>query len=162
MKFDRRTILIAAAAILFVAAAVVGSLTGYGYWSDVQAEKARTDAVAAARHTVETMSSYQFENIDTEMPKAADNMDGDLRDTYLKLIAQTVIPTAKEKKINVQATVQASGVISTTRDSATVLVFMNSVTTSESLPQGTITSSRLRVDLTKHGSHWLATEVKPV
>ncbi|WP_330183660.1 h domain protein [Nocardia sp. NBC_01503] len=162
MKFNKRTILVASAVILFVAAVAAASFTGFRYWSDVQSESARTDAVAAAQHTVETMSSYQYETVDKEMPKAADNMTGDLRDTYLKLIQQTVIPTAKEKKINVQATVQASGVISTDRDHAAVLIFMNQVTTSDSLPQGTITSSRLRVELTKDGSHWLATAVTPV
>lgn len=162
MKIGKRTVLVIAAGVLFVAAVVAASLTGYGYWSDRQAEKARVDSVAAAQHTVESLFSYDFGTADKELPKAADNLTGDFRDTYLKLIESSVIPAAKEKKITVQATAQAAGVISTSKDHASVLVFANQLTTTADSPQGTITSSRVRVELTKQGDHWLASAVTPV
>ncbi|WP_067573940.1 h domain protein [Nocardia acidivorans] len=159
---SKRSVLFAATGVLFVAAVVVTALTGYRFWSDRQAEQARSESVAAAQHTVESLFSYDFNTADKELPRAADNLTGDFRNTYLTLISKSVIPAAKEKKITVQATSQAAGVIDTSRDHATVLVYANQLTTSADLPKGTLTSSRVRVELVKHDGHWLATAVTPV
>lgn len=162
MRFDKRTVLFAAAGILFTAAVVISSLVGWQFWSDRQGEQARSEAVAAAGETVEALFSYDYGTAERELPKAADHLTGDFRDTYLTLIEKSVIPGAKEKQLTVRATVQATGVISSSKDAATVLVYANQVTTSGTQPQGTITSSRVRVELTKNHDQWLAEAVTPV
>lgn len=125
MKFDKRSLLIAAAALLFIAAVTVGSLTGYRFWSDRQAEQNRTSAVAVAQDTVEQLFSYDFDTAESALPKVADKLTSGYRDSYLKVIHDQAIPTAKEKKLSVQTVVHAAGVISTSRDSASILVLAN-------------------------------------
>ncbi|MFI5780154.1 h domain protein [Nocardia sp. NPDC051570] len=162
MRIRLRPLVFATAAVLFVAAAVAGSLTGYRYWSDRQTEQARTDSAAAARHTMEAMFSYDFRSVDTELPKVVDNLDGGFRDIYAKIIHDEIIPGAKQKQLTVQATAQAAGVISAQRDHAVILVFLNQVTTSKDAPKGTVTSSRVRVNMDKAGGRWLAAQVTPI
>ncbi|MFE3222199.1 h domain protein [Nocardia sp. NPDC059228] len=162
MKFDKRYLLVATAAVLFVAAAVVASLTGYRFWSDRQAEQNRTSAVAVAQDTVEELFSYDFNSAEKELPKAADKLTSSYRDSYMKVIQDQAIPAAKEKKLSVQTTVQATGVIATSRDHATLLVVANQRFSSQDSPQDTLMSDRLQVELTKQSDHWLVSDIKPI
>ncbi|MBF6332662.1 h domain protein [Nocardia transvalensis] len=162
MRKHLRAIVIACAAVFFVTAAVVGSLTGYRVWSDRQAEQARADSVAAARRTVQAMFSYDFHTVDTELPKVGDNLTPDFRKDYLKLVDEVIVKGAKEKELNVQANTQASGVVSADRSHAVVLLYLNQITTSKDSPQGTVTPSRVRVILDKDDGHWLVSQVTPI
>ncbi|MET9488346.1 h domain protein [Nocardia sp. NPDC006630] len=162
MKFDKRYLLVAGAAVLFVGAAVMASLTGYRFWSDRQAEQNRTSSVAVARDTVEGLFTYDYDTADKDLPKAAEKLTSGYRDSYMKVISEQAIPTAKEKKLNVQTSVQATGVISTSRDHAVVLVIANQRFTSVDSPQDTISSDRLHVELTKEHGHWLVSDIKPI
>ncbi|MDR7170710.1 Mce-associated membrane protein [Nocardia kruczakiae] len=157
-----RPILFISAAVLFVAAVAMASVTGYKYWSDKQVEHARTDAVPAARHAVESVFTYDFKTVDTELPKSADNLTPSFRKDYLKLIQQAIAPGAKEKQLTVQANATAAGVVSAERSHAVVLLYLNQVTTSKDSPQGTVTPSRVRVALDKDGGHWLVDAITPI
>jgi Mce-associated membrane protein len=161
-EVDLRAILVACAAVLFVAAVAAGSLTYYSWWSDRQADRARTDAVAAAQRTLEAMFSYDYRTVETELPKAVDDLDGSFKSDYLKIIKESIIPGAKEKQLTVQATVSAAGVVSAKRDHAVILAYLNQVTTGKDSPQGNLTASRVRVIMAKHGGHWLADQVTPI
>ncbi|WP_225727736.1 MULTISPECIES: h domain protein [unclassified Nocardia] len=158
----RGRILLITMAVVAAAALAVGGFNGYRIWNNHQTEQARKDAVAAAGRTVAAMFTYDYKTVDTELPKAADNLSGTFRSDYTKLIQQAIIPGAKEKQLAVQATTQAGGVVSAGRDHAVVLLFLNQVTTSKDSPQGTTTGSRVRVTLDKRDSRWLVAQVTPV
>ncbi|WP_280266458.1 h domain protein [Nocardia wallacei] len=162
MKNTLRTILIACAAVLLVAAAVVGGLTGFTVWSDNQVENARADSVAAARRTVQAMFTYDFHTVDTELPKVGDSLTPTFRKDYLKLVNDVIAKGAKEKELSVQANTQAAGVVSADRSHAVVLIYLNQVTTSKDAPQGNVTPSRVRVSLDKEDGHWLVGQVNPI
>ncbi|QLY31545.1 h domain protein [Nocardia huaxiensis] len=162
MKTDKRSLLIAAAGVLFVAAVAVASLTAWTFWSDRQAEQNRASSAEAAQRTVEALFSYDFNNVDNQLATAAENLTSTYRDDYMKVIAQQAIPAAKETKLTVRTTAQASGVISTSRDSATILVFANQLFMRGDSDQKTITGSRLQVELTKQDGQWLVSNIIPV
>ncbi|MFF0493320.1 h domain protein [Nocardia sp. NPDC004068] len=162
MRASSRTILIACAAILFVAAAAVGGVTGYRFWSDRQTEQARTDSVSAARRTVQAMFSYDFHTVDTELPKVGDSLTPDFRKDYLKLVDEVIAKGAKEKELTVKANTTADGVVSADRSHAVVLIYLNQITTGKDSPQGTVTPSRVRVTLDKDDGHWLVSQVTPI
>ncbi|GAA5044615.1 h domain protein [Nocardia callitridis] len=155
-------ILFGAVGLVAIAALVVGAINGYRYWNDRQSEDARTEAVAAAGHAVTDMFTYTPENVDTVLQQSAQNLTESFRDDYLKLVNQAIAPGAKEKQLTVQATVQAGGVIAADDASATVMLFLNQVTTSKDSPQGNTTASRVRVVLDKQDSHWLVDSVTPI
>ncbi|RDI47269.1 h domain protein [Nocardia mexicana] len=162
MKDKLRPILIACAAVLLVAAAVVGGLTGFKVWSDNQADSARSDSVAAARRTVQAMFTYDFHTVDTELPKVGDSLTPTFRKDYMKLVNDVIAKGAKEKELSVQANTQAAGVVSADRSHAVVLLYLNQVTTSKDAPQGNVTPSRVRVSLDKEDGHWLVGQVNPI
>ncbi|TQM29031.1 h domain protein [Nocardia bhagyanarayanae] len=162
MSGTRGLIVAGAAGAVALAAVIVMAINGFGYWSDRQDEQARQDAVTAADRAVSAMFSYDFASVDTELPKAADNLSADFREDYLKLITQAIAPGAKEKQLTVKATTQASGVVSADRDHAVVLLYLNQVTTSKESPQGTTTGSRVRVTLDKTDDRWLVDAVTPI
>ncbi len=162
MRNNLRPILFVSAAVLLVAALAVGGLTGFKYWSDQQAEHARTESVDAAQTTVTSMFTYDFNNVDTELPKSADNLTPDFRKDYLKLVNEVIAKGAKEKQLTVKASSQAAGVVSADRSHAVVLVYLNQITTSKDSPQGAITPSRVRVTLEKQDGRWLASQVNPI
>lgn len=134
----RTRVLIAAgvAGAVALAAVIVMGVNGFRYWSDREAEQARQDAAAAASRTVAAMFSYEFGTVDTELPKAADNLSADFRADYLKLITEAIAPGAKEKQLTVQATTQAAGIVSAEDDRAVVLLYLNQITTSKDSPKG--------------------------
>ncbi|WP_051161451.1 hypothetical protein [Nocardia brevicatena] len=154
--------LLALVALVVVASAVVAGINGYRYWDDKRAEQSRSDAVAAATRTVSAMFSYRHETVETELPRAADNLAPDFRKDYLELIEKAIVPGAKEKQLTVEATTQAGGVVSVDRAHAVVLLFLNQVTTSKDSPQGTTTGSRVRVTLDKSDDRWLVASVTPI
>lgn len=162
MSGTRGSIAARVAGAVALAAVIVMFINGHRYWSVWEEERARQDAVTAADRAVSAMFSYNFTNVDTELPKAADNLSADFREDYLKLINQAIAPGAKEKQLTVQATTQASGVVSADRDHAVVLLYLNQVTTSKESPQGTTTGSRVRVTLDKTDDRWLVDAVTPI
>ncbi|MGV9667137.1 h domain protein [Nocardia niigatensis] len=162
MKLNARSIVLAVAGVLLVAAVVVGSIVGDRFWSEREAEQNRSSAAAFASDTVESLFTYNFDSAERELPQVADKLTSDYRDSYLKVIHEQAIPAAKEKKLSVQTTVQATGVIATTRDRATILVIADQRFSSVDTPQDTLMSDRLQVELTKQSGHWLISDVKPI
>lgn len=162
IKKNLRAILIVCAAVLFVGAGVVGGFAGFRVWSDRQSEQARTDSVTAARHSVEAMFTYDYHTVDTELPKVGPSLTPGFRSDYMKLVTDVIAKGAKEKQLTVKATTQAVGVVSADRSHAVVLLYLNQVTTGKDSPQGTITPSRVRVNLDRENGHWLVGNVTPI
>lgn len=140
---------------------------GYGlndtsYRNDQATEQARTDAVVAASDQAAKMLSYDYTTVDDQLAAAADGLTGDFRDDYTKLVQDTIAPGAKEKKLTVQATVQAGSIVSATPDDAVVLLFVNQVTTSAEQPDAATSGSRVRMEMHKDGDRWLTGRLTPV
>ncbi|EME20951.1 hypothetical protein [Rhodococcus triatomae] len=153
---------VAVAAVVIIALAVLVGILGKGYLDDRASEQARTDAVAAASEQAAAMLSYNYNEVDQQLAGAADGLTGDFRDEYTKLVEQTIAPGAKEKKLTVQATVQAGSVVSADADDAVVLLFVNQITTSADVPDAATTGSRVRMEMHKEGDRWLTGRLTPV
>lgn len=158
----RRVVPWACVALVVVAAAVVCAVTGFRYFDNRASEQARTQVVPVAQRTVEAMFTYNFMTVDAELPKAADNLTGSFRDDYLKLIKEAIAPGAKDKQLNVQATTQAAGVVSTEPARAVVMLYLNQVSTGKDSPQANISTSRVKVSLDRDGNRWMVSEVTPI
>lgn len=164
----RRVFAVLAGGLIVALAAGVGWLFwGYGfnetsYLNDQATERARTEAVSAASDQAAKMLSYGYLDVDQQLAAAADGLTGDFRDDYTKLVQETIAPGAKEKKLTVQATVQAGSIVSATPDDAVVLLFVNQVTTSAEQPDAATTGSRVRMEMHKEDGRWLTGRLTPV
>ncbi|MGW0173196.1 h domain protein [Rhodococcus sp. NPDC003322] len=154
--------LAAVAAVLVLALAVGVGILFTGYLKDRATEQARVDAVASASDQAAKMLSYNYNEVDQQLAAAADGLTGDFRDEYNTLVQETIAPGAKDKKLTVQATVQAGSVVSATPDDAVVLLFVNQITTSSDAPDAATTGSRVRMEMHKDGGRWLTGRLTPV
>ncbi|WP_194825676.1 h domain protein [Nocardia sp. XZ_19_231] len=143
-------------------AAIILGVSGYQLWQQDKTEQARTDAMSTASRTVSAMFTYEPATVDTELPRAADNLTESFRAEYLKLIEQAIAPGAKEKQLTVKATTQAEAVVSADAEKAVILLYLNQLTTSKDAPDGTTSGSRVRVSLDKADNRWLVSQVTPV
>lgn len=136
----------------------------YLKWRDVQEQRAHTaavQAVPAATETAIAILSYQPDTAEKELTAARDRLTGDFRDEYTKLITDTVIPGAKEKRIAVTAKSPAAGLVSATAEKAVVLVYIDQ-TTIIGTGAPTDTASSVRVTLDKEGDKWLVSKFDPI
>ncbi len=158
----RRLVLAGVAGLVVVGLIVVVVVLGLDYRNDRAAEQARGDAMDAASRQAVAMLSYDFNSVDTELPKAADGLTGDFRDQYTALIQQAIIPGAKEKQLVVKVDVSAASIVSASPDDATVLLFLDQVTTSKDNPQAVTTGSRIRVLLQHVDGRWKVSQLTPI
>ncbi len=158
----RIKIVFSALAAIGVVAAVVLGISGYQLWQQDKTDQARADAMSTASRTVSAMFTYEPATVDTELPRAADNLTEEFRAEYMKLVEQAIAPGAKEKQLTVKATTQAEGVVSAEPEHAVVLLYLNQLTTSKESPEGATSGSRVRVTLDKSDNRWLVAQVTPV
>ncbi|QCB50007.1 h domain protein [Rhodococcus sp. PAMC28707] len=150
-----------AVVIVLALAAGVGVLF-YQYRQNEQTEQARTDALTAASAQATSMLAYDFANVDQQLGSAADGLTGDFKDEYTKLVTEVIAPSAKEKSLTVQVTVQGTAVVSADPDEATIMLFLNQITTSTDAPDAASSGSRVRMKMEKVDGRWLASELTPI
>jgi len=161
-KSSLPTPLLAGAGVVIAALLVGVGVLGWGYLDDRAAEQARTDAVQAATAQAAAMLSYNFDDVDQQLAAAGDGLTGDFRAEYDKLVKETIAPGAKEKKITVEASVQAGAIESASKNDAVVLLYVNQITRSEEMPDAATTGSRVRMEMHKEGDRWLTGRLTPV
>lgn len=144
-------------AVMGVLAVVVAVLLGwvlYSANSDQAAEDSRVDAPVAAAAQVKLMFEFDHGAVRDQMAKALEGTTGDFRAQFEKEINDSVIPNAEANDSSVTATVIGQGAVTATKDTATVLVYVNQVVNANTGPKATFTPSRLLVDMTKVDGNW--------
>lgn len=150
------------AVFVVVALAVGVGVLFHHYRQDQQTEQARADAVTAANAQAVAMLAYDFGSVEEQLTSAAEGVTGDFKDEYLSLVTDVIAPAAKEKSLTVQVTVQGSSIVSAEPDSATVLMFLNQITTSSDAPDAASSGSRVRMGLEKIDGRWLVSSLEPI
>ena len=148
---------------LIASAAVAGWLYFYQYRVDQQVNEAATNvALDAAKNGTVALLSYSPESLDKDFANAKTNLTGDFLSYYTQFTEQIVTPAAKEKQVKTAASVVRAAVSEMHPDSATVLVFVNQVTTSKENPDGAFAASSVKVGLKKIDGRWLINTFDPV
>ena len=119
-------------------------------------------AIRAASDGAVAALSYSSENMDRDFARARSHLTGDFLAYYDKFTKEIVIPTVQQKHLGQTASVLRAAVSELEPNSAVVLVFLNEATTSKDKPQPLITSSAVRITLTKVGGSWLISKLDPV
>lgn len=144
-------------ASLSVAVLVVGAVLGWLMYSTsaVQgAESTRNEAAAVAATRVQQIFEYDHATVREEMARALEGTTGDFRETFEQEINNNVIPRTEEQEKTVTVTVINQATIESTKDSASVLVFMNQMVKSNTGPKMTYTPSRVKVDMVRVDGVW--------
>lgn len=153
--------MILAALIVLVLAAGVGVLF-HQHRQNAEIEQARTEAVDAASEQALAMLAYDYTGVDEQLAAAADGLTGDFKDEYTALVGDVIAPAAKDKSLTVQVTVLGAAIVSAEPDTATVLLFLNQITTSSDAPEAASSGSRVRMSVEKADGRWLTNNLEPI
>lgn len=141
---------------------LVGATTfGAGYFYFVYRPDLQTDntavhqAIKAASDGAVALLSYSPETLDRDFANAKSRVTEDYLDYYKRFVDQIVGPAAQRGQVTTTATVVKAAVSQMHPNSAIVLAFVKLKTTSKERPEPVVTSSSLRLTLTKVNGEWL-------
>lgn len=155
------------ALVLVSALAVTGGVTAWLYVSQYRPDQATGTAaadaaLAAAKDGTVALLSYSPEALNEDFANAKTHLTGDFLDYYNQFTEQIVTPAATTKAVKTTAAIVNAGVAELQPESAVVLVFLNQTTTSTENPDGSFSTSAVKVGLTKVNDAWLISSFDPV
>ncbi len=157
-----------AAAISLLTTAFVGlsALGGWFYWDRVETrgeEAARAALPSLATKDIPRVLGYDFQTVERSMDDVYPRLTPSYREVFKKQVNQDIIPEARKRQVVSQVDVSGVGVMSAKRNSASVLVYMNSIWTDNSNSKEPVyKGSRVRVDYQRIGGSWLINFITPI
>ncbi|WP_061481285.1 hypothetical protein [Mycolicibacterium phlei] len=144
---------VAAAVLAIVLTLGFVGVSGYMVWEHRQAEKQRqlsAEYAAAARQSVVTLMSLDFNKAQEDVQRIIDNSAGQFREDF-EAQAEDFVKVAKESKVVTEVNVNATAVKSMTETTATALVSATSRVTNAAGAKQEPRSWRLAIDLVREG-----------
>jgi Mce-associated membrane protein len=153
--------------VLVLALAITGGLTGWLYANQYRPDQqtnatAAEGAMRAAADGTVALLSYSPESLDADFDKARSHLTGEFLNYYNQFTEQIVRPAATKNAVKTQASVVNAAVSEMHPDSAVVLVFLNQTTISTENPDGSNSTSSVKVGLSKVGDDWRIATFDPV
>ncbi|TQR84322.1 mammalian cell entry protein [Mycobacterium hodleri] len=162
-RFHRwHTILVAAAAAIFVASVTFAGASLHTYLADRAAASTRTEVARTAVAAVTTLWTYTPETIDTLADRATQYLSGDFNAEYRRFLDAAAAPN-KQAQVTDSTEVVGVGVESVNGPDAVAIVFTNTTATSpltKNVPSLKYVGYRLAMHL--DGSRWLVTRMTTV
>jgi Mce-associated membrane protein len=156
-----RRISVVLVVLCLIAATALGALL-LERRQDQATERARTQAVSAARAAAGDILGYDYRSVEQSIKRARSETTGKFRKDY-DSTASVLLPQSKQLKAIVQATVGSAAVMSSSDDRVVVLLFVDQATVKQQpgakTPETRIDQSRVRMTMTKTGGHWLVSEL---
>lgn len=152
---------------LVLSAAVVagGAIGGWQYWKHVQLTSSEQTAQILpdlAKAAVPKILGYDYQSVERSSVEALQLMTPSFRKRYEDMTAKNhIFDNAKQRQVISQVNIVGAGMLSSQRDSGSVLVFVNRVITDKA-KKPTYEGSRLRVDYQRIGDNWLINEMTPI
>jgi Mce-associated membrane protein len=139
--------------------ATLGFGAGYFYFAfrpDLQTDKAaRHQVIKAASDGAVALLSYSPDTLERDFNNAKSRLTENYLTYYQQFADQIVGPAAQRAHVTTTASVVRAAVSELHPNSAIVLVFVKQTTASKEKPQPIVTSSSIRVTLTKVNGSWL-------
>ncbi|MET7291025.1 hypothetical protein ABZS79_02510 [Streptomyces griseoloalbus] len=156
-----------ALALLLVAGLVAVAVLGPQYRDARETDRARGEALAAAREAAPVVLSYDHRHLERDFSRALARLTGDFREEYRRTTKTVVAPTAAKYRGTVKATVvappgggaPAASVVSAAPDRVVVLLFVNQVTESTQVTGARLDLNRVRMTLSRTSQGWKVSAV---
>jgi Mce-associated membrane protein len=154
-----------AAVLLSIAVVAAGAFGGATYWEHVELTAAQQTAATLpdmAKQAVPKILGYDYQSVERSSVEALQLMTPSFRKRYQEMTDKNhIFDNAKQRQVISQVNVVGVGMLSSQRDSGSVLVFVNRVITDKA-KQPTYEGSRLRVEYQRVGDQWLINEMTPI
>jgi Mce-associated membrane protein len=156
----RPRLVVSALAICLVAVLAACALVGLATRRDQDSVAGGNAALTAARASATAILSYDYRDLDADFARAAALTTGSFRTDYQATTGDAVAKLATQTQAVVVAQVMAGGIVSSTSEGATVLLFVNQTTTSNRLDTAKVDRNRVELTMLKVGSHWLVSGLR--
>lgn len=143
----------ALAALVLVAAAVVGATAGRAAWQQQRDADARGAALAAGRQIAVNFVTMSASTFDADTKRVLDEATGTFAKEYSSTLAQLKPVVTANKTVSTVERAEAA-LVSGDEDSARVIVGVVAPTSNASTPTPEKKTYRLRLDLVKVGDAW--------
>ena len=161
-RIGRRWLTGAILGLLVVASLASAGILGFRYWDARSVETARATSLAAARDYATTMFGYDPVNVADHVQRSKEAVTGSAKSEYDKLIAKPLsdssddfVEGVRKQRVVSQAVIQDAGVVANTRDTSTVLIFMNQSVTRNGKELVRVDPSRLAFSMVQRDGRWL-------
>ncbi|OBB17684.1 hypothetical protein A5761_10045 [Mycolicibacterium setense] len=151
------------AIVPFLTLGLVGTSAYFKYAAATVSESAVDGATAltAAKETAIVMLTYQPDTVRHTLDAARGRTTGQLRDEYVRLMNDVIIPGATADKISVTTTVPAASIVHAAPQNVVALLFIRQhISVGNDAPNNA--SSTVRMTMKEHDSSWLASTFDPV
>ncbi|MFW0785914.1 hypothetical protein AAFP35_15480 [Gordonia sp. CPCC 206044] len=156
MKLTASRLVAAILGVLLVASAVAAGFLGYRYWDVHGTEQARDSSLDAAKQYAQTMFGYNPQNVEEHVAQSKKVLTGGAKPTYDDLVTKNnLVDEVRKQQVVSDVTIQDAGVVTNTRDSSTVLIFMNQSVTRGGKDLVSLDPSRLTFTMVKQDGDWL-------
>lgn len=161
-RIGRRWLTGAILGLFVVASLASAGILGFRYWDARSVETARATSLAAARDYATTMFGYDPVNVADHVQRSKEAVTGSAKSEYDKLIAKPLsdssddfVEGVRKQRVVSQAVIQDAGVVANTRDTSTVLIFMNQSVTRNGKELVRVDPSRLTFSMVQRDGRWL-------
>ena len=150
--------------VLMAGFVVLAAVAGQLYW-----ERVTTRGEQAARATLATLAAreipqvfgYDYQTVERSLTDVYPLLTPQYRQEFRKSVISEIIPAAKKREVVSQVTVVGSGVMNATRESGSVMVYINRTLTDKDR-QPVYDGSRIRVDYKRIDGTWLIAYITPI
>ncbi|MEN2510706.1 hypothetical protein [Gordonia polyisoprenivorans] len=162
MRLSVAQVLAGVLALLVVASVALAGVLGYRYLDARWTEQARDSSLDAAKSYATAMFGYDPGNVEAHVNSSKSVVTGAAKSQYDKLITNPVqgqnidfVEGVKKQQVVSQAVIQDAGVVTNTRDSSTVLIFMNQSVSRGGKDLVRVDPSRLTFAMVKQDGRWM-------
>jgi Mce-associated membrane protein len=151
--------------VVVILGALVVVLAATVLWEILQTMNANattsagTNAQNAARSAAQSILSYDYRNLNSDMTKAEGLTTGSFRQQY-EADAPRLLALAKQAQGVVQANVWQAGIVSSSPNQVTVLLFVDQTTTQSSNQTPQLSQNRVKMTMQKVGGNWLVSNLQ--
>ena len=144
-----------AAAVVVAALVAVTGFLGVRYYQLASVESARDSSLAAAKDYAQTMFSYEPGNVEQKIERTQGFVIDGARKEFDEQVTQLKMAhNVKSNRIISKLAVADAGVVTNTRSTSTVLLFLNQSVTSAVEPKVRIDPSRVQFTMVRKGGDW--------
>jgi Mce-associated membrane protein len=158
----RKPILVTLALVVVAIGALTATTFFAQYRQDQQTAQARDTVQQVATDGTTALLSYTADTADSQLDAASSLLTGDFLEYYRQFTQQVVVPAAKEKNVNTQASAVGAAIENVGTRDATLLIMVNQITTTSDTPEPATSQSAVRVELKKVDDQWLISAFTPV
>ncbi|WIM86249.1 mammalian cell entry protein [Candidatus Mycobacterium wuenschmannii] len=167
-----RWVIAAAVSLLTTVFVGLAALGGFFYWQRVEtrgAQAARAALPSLAAKEIPQVLGYDYQTVERSMDEVYPRLTPAYREVFKKQVNKDIIPEARKRHVVSQVDIAGVGVMTAQRDSASLLVYVNSTWTDNTNPNpnpdtnpAVYTGSRVRVDYQRIDGEWLINYIQPI